>query len=247
MYKRERDFLKNYSKEEAAGREEELNWRLIEARWKCETWMKTTTNERCQCYLGSRVEMMVKKYFLNIYYNSDLNLYQIVWYMWKIFKFSRAPRERHLKQLSSSSLKLPPQQQPTKEETTVIVFFISCTIVQLPSTTRFHSLSISSHSSLHFIGNEEYCPHYYEKKASNIIQAQYCSHYNNTRRGSCLSFSLSLSLSHLPSSVFGFPHEHIEAFPYYYWKYNFNSFLLFNFNSVLNDRAATAADNFKTC
>lgn len=122
MYKRERDFLKNYSKEEAAGREEELNWRLIEARWKCETWMKTTTNERCQCYLGSRVEMMVKKYFLNIYYNSDLNLYQIVWYMWKIFKFSRAPRERHLKQLSSSSLKLPPQQQPTKEETTVIVF-----------------------------------------------------------------------------------------------------------------------------
>ena len=170
---------------------------MIEARWKRETWMKTTTNERCQCYLGSRVEMMVKKYFLNIYYNSDLNLYQIVWYMWKIFKFSRTPESVTLKQLSSSSLKLPPQQQPTttdKRRDDSDSFF-SCTIVQLPSTTRFHSLSISSHSSLHFIGNEEYCPHYYEKKASNIIQAQYCSHYNNTRCGSCLSFSLTLALS----------------------------------------------------
>jgi hypothetical protein len=50
--------------------------------------------------------------------------------------------------------------------------------------------------------NIEYCPHYYEKKASNIIQAQYCSHYNNTRRGAAVVVSLTLVAAYIPSFRF---------------------------------------------
>lgn len=67
---------------------------------------------------------------------------------------------------------------------------------------KFHSFSLSLAL---FNGKEEYCPHYYEKKAKhNIIQAQYCSYYNNNT-AAVVVFSLTRCLFHL--SVFGFPHS----------------------------------------
>jgi hypothetical protein len=98
------------------------------------------------------------------------------------------------------------------------------------TSNKFHSFSLSR-SSL-FIGKEEYCPHYYEKKAKhNIIQAQYCSHYNNNTAAVVVS-----SLSALASySIFPFLAFHtrprpntLKHFPYY-WKYKLQ--LLF-FSSI---------------
>jgi hypothetical protein len=95
------------------------------------------------------------------------------------------------------------EEDATTDISDSFFYYFHCTI----ANNNTFSFSLTHSLSHSLIGNEEYCPHYYEKKASNIIQAQYCSHYNNTRRGAAVVVSLTRRCLY---SIFPFLAFHTE-------------------------------------